>query len=749
MSAMKFYKPFKQNGVATIAILLFVGVAISVAVFGAFRAVEGSQSQAMTFHAQTQAQRKAWAGVDITSKYLSSLSSDNLEILIEALPSKSDSELPQQKLNAEIEDENIQLYIYKEEVDDDVFIYAEVTGEAAKNTKAHATSTIEAVFEMQQSSTTETTSCSVNRTAVMRGVTNLTGGGTNFISGDTLSDIAVEGSLTLGSSSKSGISGCASGDVTMSGGGIKDNATLLVGGEFKVDSMSQPNNASVWARDINIGNTGNGDYNFLRAGAYTTTILDKNGIVIGTGDVGGKLITDSTNSSLPWISGTLIPTKNIPFVIEMDTGGRLLVDLSEAIIDELSGFVTGQKYEVLEGEGSLSSTLRFEASNISGGSINIYSLNVNQLWGHSIFADGYGANYNTVLSNGDFIMGAGDIGTLVGGGNLTASEGGCSSSSNCWNTPNLASTSEIAGLFNVPSYSGSVGLKNLTQQVSYLSPGLPGIPFCDTRVEQVVAEDFKASANYIFEEIGAKRQLTIQHVTLSDGTELDGVYDLLTEDLRSFNGQPFLTCGWGNNHCFRGYNVWELDGLSAFPPGIAWFDSSLKINGVSSNNAVSGIGKDLLNTLITLGDVELTSSGHGDIIAPNFDVVALCQGNIIPTNLCNQSGELVGDDNSGLSIANSAIVSEESLDVAGWSMSGHVTLGGGITTTGAKVIINGGLVVGSNKDGSTTVGQGGLEVNTQNLSEDQLQTSCTNDNGANESTGIQLKGNGPIWTRYL
>lgn len=120
---------------------------------------------------------------------------------------------------------------------------------------------------MQRSSEPEASSCSVNRTAVMRGVTNLTGGGTDFLSGDTLSDIAVEGSLTLGASSKSGISGCASGDVTMSGGGIKDNATLLVGGEFKVDSMSQPNNASVWARDINIGNTGNGDYNFLRAGA--------------------------------------------------------------------------------------------------------------------------------------------------------------------------------------------------------------------------------------------------------------------------------------------------------------------------------------------------------------------------------------------------------------------------------------------------------------------------------------------------
>jgi len=747
----KYSKPLKQQGIATIAILLFVGMAISVAVFGALRFIQGSQSQAQAFHVQTQAQRKAWAGVDITAKYLSSLSPDNLETLITVMPVKVEANQVQPKLNTTVGDPNLQLSIYKEELTDKVYLYAEITGEAAKNTKAHATSIIEAVFELQQKGgQSSSKSCLVNRTAVLRGNSNLTGGGTDFFSGDGLSDIAIEGNLTLSNSSKSGISGCVSGDVTMSGGGIKSNAALLVGGTFTVNSMASPNNVGVWARDINIGNTGSANYRFLRAGAYSTTILDEAGKTIGTSNVGGKLIASSAGTSIPWTSGILVPTKDTPFVIETSAGARLLVDLSDATIDESTGFVSSYSYEVLEGEAPLPDTLQFIVSGITGGDINIYSLKVNQLWGHNIISEGYSAKYTDVISNGDFSMGTGTIDMLIGGGDLTAINGGCSSASNCWNTPVLTDPSKIAGTFNIPRYSGSPRLNNLTTQVPNLSPGLPGIPFCDTRVDKVVVADLKASANYIFEEIGSKRQLTIKNVTLSNGAVLNGTYNLLTDDMRVLHGQQFLKCGWGNGHCFRDHNTWEVNGLSAFPPGIAWFDSSLKINGVGSNSAVNGIGNDLLNTFITAGNVNLTSSGHGDIIAPNFNPVALCDGAIRPTNLCADNGKLTGDDESGLPIANSAIISQNALDIAGWTINGHVTLGGAIKTSAGKVVINGGLVAGANTSSNTVVGQGGLEVNTQELTEGQLQTSCSTSNEtSNEESGWQLKQTTPIWTRYL
>ncbi|MDQ9092143.1 hypothetical protein RC083_11145 [Pseudoalteromonas haloplanktis] len=749
MNHYKYHKSLKQQGVATITILLFVGMAVSVAVFGAFRFVQGSQSQAMTFHAQTQAQRKAWSGVDITVKYLDTLSSNNnLGTLIDNLPNKDSSAQLQQKLNVVINDPNLKIAIYKEETKNKVYVYTEVTGEAAKNTKAHAVSTVEAIFELKHSSASKPTSCLINRTVVMRGVTDLTGGGTDFLSGDILSDIAVEGDLTLSNSSKSGISGCVSGDTTMDGGGIKENATLRVSGNFYVNSMSPPKNASVWASNISIGNSGSGEYNFLRAGAYEVALLDERGNRVGNGAVGGKLIASTANSALPWSSGVLIPIKEAPFVVDTLSGGKLLVDLGEASINESDGFITGHLSEVLEGEGSLPSKLQFVASGLVGGDIDIFTLKVNELWGNELSSQGYDANYKNVFANGDFKIGTGTIGKLIGGGDLTAIYAGCNNNSNCWNTPTITNPSQIAGVYNVSNYNGTPNLNNLTSKISNLSPGLPGIPFCDTRVEEIKANNYKSSANYIFEEIDSKRQLTIQNVVLADGTKLDGVYNLLKDDLRTLNKQTFLSCGWGNGHCFRNNSVWELNGISAFPPGVAWFDNSLVIAGVGSNMAVSGIGNDLLNTIITAGDVNLTSSGHGDIIAPNFNPAALCQGSIIPTNLC-KDGELVGEELSGLPIANSAIISENTLSIAGWSVSGHVTLGGGITTSANKVVINGGLVVGSNKVSGTIVGQGGLEVNTKNLTQGQLETSCSDSDGTDIQNGWQLKQINPVWTRYL
>lgn len=151
MSKFAYDTPFKQQGVATISILLLVGVAVSVAAFSAFRYVQSSQSQAMTFHAQTQAQRKAWNGVDITAKYLDALNSNNnLDTLIDELPNKDSAAQLQQKLNTVIDDPNLHISIYKEEIENKVYVYTEVTGEAAKNTKAHAISTVEAIFELKQ-----------------------------------------------------------------------------------------------------------------------------------------------------------------------------------------------------------------------------------------------------------------------------------------------------------------------------------------------------------------------------------------------------------------------------------------------------------------------------------------------------------------------------------------------------------------------------------------------------------------------
>lgn len=59
-----------QRGVATLLFILLTGLALGALVFGAVSYVRGTQSQALTVHAQTQAQLKAWSGVEVLRQYL-------------------------------------------------------------------------------------------------------------------------------------------------------------------------------------------------------------------------------------------------------------------------------------------------------------------------------------------------------------------------------------------------------------------------------------------------------------------------------------------------------------------------------------------------------------------------------------------------------------------------------------------------------------------------------------------------------
>lgn len=59
-----------QRGVATLLFILLTGLALGALVFGAVSYVRGTQSQAVTVHAQTQAQLKAWSGVEALRQYL-------------------------------------------------------------------------------------------------------------------------------------------------------------------------------------------------------------------------------------------------------------------------------------------------------------------------------------------------------------------------------------------------------------------------------------------------------------------------------------------------------------------------------------------------------------------------------------------------------------------------------------------------------------------------------------------------------
>jgi len=702
---------------------------------------------------------KAWSGVDIIYKYLIRLADNGqLEVLLEDIPEEGEED---EGATISIDPNLTALLLRKIEFGSHTHLYAKVIGTSgAEGTRAKATSTIEAVYLITQESGGPGSS-SPGTSTIFRGGVSITGGTTEFISGVDLADIAVQGNMTLGSAAKAGVAGCATGNITMSGGGIKDNATLYAGGDFTVSSMSEPNKATVWAQNITIGNTGSANYTALKAGAYAADVFDGSGVKIGSALVGGKLITGTTDATIPWRTGTIVPFTDHKFVIQLDNSGQLLIDLSEAAIDSNTGLITGYKIETLsdcpqEDDSCSPSALQFKATGIAGGNLSIHTLTVGRLWGHSVSINGYGGNYTEALVNGNFTAGTGTIGVLTGGGNMHAVLGGCSGSTNCWNTPTFANTSNIAGTLSVGSYTGAVTLSKLNTQVANTSPGLPGAPYCDTRVNEIDAESYKLQANYIFEYVNNKPQLTVRNVTLANGTPLDGVYILsdATTDVRRLGGEHFLACNWYSDHCFRNPTpgTWHFTGIYAFPPGVAWFDGPVTIDGVDSNNAVPGMGKDILATLISAGGVTLTQSGHGQLVAPNFNPTALCQGKIRPTNLCTASGELVtwtdpetNTTYDGLPLGNAAVLAEGQLDIRGWTVHGHVVLGRGMVTAANQSVIYGRLIVGANQITNTSISEGGFKIITDTLSGSQLHMPGETNGGGPG----QLEVKKVLWTRYL
>lgn len=209
MSKYKYCASFKQQGLATITILLLVGVSVSVAVFGAFRYVQSSQSQTMAFHAQTQAQRKAWSGVSMLNQYFINFNhlspKPSFDDLITALTVASNNN---ENLLSSVNGLHAQVQAI-ESVDDIFNVTANVTGTTDKDTRAEASSTIQVVFSLRDTSAgnaegEQCTEVCSPRALDLIGDLNVSGDIKFHTEGEQY-EINVDGNVTLGGLSTGGI----------------------------------------------------------------------------------------------------------------------------------------------------------------------------------------------------------------------------------------------------------------------------------------------------------------------------------------------------------------------------------------------------------------------------------------------------------------------------------------------------------------------------------------------------------------
>ena len=142
---------FKQHGFATLLILLLVAIAISMAIFGTLRYVQGTQDQSMALNAQSRAQVVAWSGVELLFLYFHQLSNpssglqlNDIRDLIENSPT----------INLGDNTENLEAIIagaFPNPNDpNEYWVTINITGISEAGSRAQATTTVQVVYAIKE-----------------------------------------------------------------------------------------------------------------------------------------------------------------------------------------------------------------------------------------------------------------------------------------------------------------------------------------------------------------------------------------------------------------------------------------------------------------------------------------------------------------------------------------------------------------------------------------------------------------------
>jgi hypothetical protein len=703
MDQSRYSSPRKQRGVATLLIVLMVGLAVSVTVAGTIYSLRGAQAHQLTTHSATAAQAAAWRGVEALRLYLLQVEKPVwLSWVGNEVKPVSGLDALGVRMAAVTAVASMGSGSYK--------VTARVTGEAGVGS-ALTTATVEVVYDVIPGNglpgTPPVCHSMPSAPMVFNGNLNYSGGSLEVVNAVDYENVVVAGDLTIGGGSTARISGCVKGSVSLGGGGITKNGYLRSEGSIKINGMANPSGNTLWGRDVEIGSgVSGGNYTAIKAGAYSVVVYS-GGRAIGTAEVGGRLVGTTAVGSIPWIKGNVVPPTSGRVVITLTDKSRFLLDLGKVTIDAGTGVMSGagvaERLHDDKDEGPegvvLPDALAFTSVSVTGGKVSLHTLMIGQLWGQRVSVLGWNGTYSTLWAGGDIDMVSGSIGSLLGGGNMTTRD------------VKVTGSGRLAGTLDKAVVNVTTGQQGVT-------PGLPGIPWCDARVKPVDADNYKGMANYIFESVNGKPQLSVQHVKRAAGTAIDGVYPLVNPSASQLAVlKELMTCNNGNDAGCLGVRPsngsWNLIGVRKMPPGVLWFDAAVTINGTTI---------DMLNTVVNKGgDVALTSSGHRDLVAPNFAGASkVCGADFYPANLCASRSEFVTWEStdsqgktttySGLPIGNTAVIAEEGATMAGWTIRGSVLLGKQLSTSGAVVNIHGSLTVGSNERSDTTISAGGISL---------------------------------------
>lgn len=283
----------RQQGIATILIVLLLGLAITVTVLAVAHSLRSAQQRQLSTHAATAAQGAAWRGVEIVRGYLQRLGRQALEVWGPA-GAVGGAGISQDQGGVACRDhpDGLQIEgmgalgitgrltrVCAANAQGRYRVTAEITGHASGGTAA-TTSTVEVVYEVAAGSSSSGPGDDGDEIVIplpaasFVGTLNYEGSTLEIVNGEQASDIAVDGDINfIGAAAFSACSTrdihftsnnyCgayyhAAGDITGAGatfgkfgsscnGGVSDGVTLAAGGGVDLSARGSNSNGTFWA----------------------------------------------------------------------------------------------------------------------------------------------------------------------------------------------------------------------------------------------------------------------------------------------------------------------------------------------------------------------------------------------------------------------------------------------------------------------------------------------------------------------
>lgn len=176
--ATRVIPPLRQRGIASILIVILIGLVLIVTVHGVFRAVRGAQEQTLAVHVRTPAEATAWYGAEAIRNYLVAADAKTLQWWIDHPPSSGSPitlALSGEGAEDSVGDSNLEAQIVSVEkefpsdtADKHYLATAMITGKAGAGRIA-ASAPIEVVYRFEMKTNEDEETGSINGT-IFRGL---------------------------------------------------------------------------------------------------------------------------------------------------------------------------------------------------------------------------------------------------------------------------------------------------------------------------------------------------------------------------------------------------------------------------------------------------------------------------------------------------------------------------------------------------------------------------------------------------